>query len=70
MLLQRELFLTIFYTINLPPLLVTKQGLMLTIILSIYQVSTAFKLENLSLELVTYKVSCYFKTETLAASLN
>jgi hypothetical protein len=32
--LQRELFLTMFYTINLSPLLVTKKGLMLIIILS------------------------------------
>ena len=41
--LQREPFLTMFYTINLSPLLVTKWGLMLIIILSNYQVSTAFK---------------------------
>ena len=36
-LLQRELFLTMFYTINLSPLLVTKKGFMLVIILSNYQ---------------------------------
>ena len=35
--LQRELFLTMFYTINLSPLLVTKNGFMLIIILSNYQ---------------------------------
>ena len=35
--LQRELFLTMFYTMNLSPLLVTKQGFVLIIILSIYQ---------------------------------
>ena len=34
MLLQRELFLTLFYTINISPLLVTKEGFMLIIILS------------------------------------
>ena len=32
--LQREPFLTMFYTTNLSPLLVTKLGFMLTIILS------------------------------------
>ena len=37
MALQREPFLTMFYTINLSPLLVTKKGLMLIIILSNYQ---------------------------------
>ena len=37
MALQREPFLTMFYTINLSPLLVTKKGFMLTIILSNYQ---------------------------------
>ena len=37
MALQREPFLTVFYTINLSPLFVTKKGLMLTIILSNYQ---------------------------------
>ena len=36
-LLQREPFLTMFYTINLSPLLVTKKGFMLIIILSNYQ---------------------------------
>ena len=36
-LLQRELFLTMFYTINLSPLLVTKWGFMLIIILRNYQ---------------------------------
>ena len=41
--LQREPFLTMFYTINLSPLLVTKWGLMLINILSNYQVSTDFK---------------------------
>ena len=35
--LQRELFLTMFYTINLSPLLVIKKGLMMIIILSNYQ---------------------------------
>ena len=35
--LQREPFLTMFYTINLSPILVTKKGFMLIIILSIYQ---------------------------------
>ena len=35
--LQRELFLTKFYTINLSPLLVIKKGFMTTIILSNYQ---------------------------------
>ena len=34
MALQRVLFLTMFYTINLSPLLVTKKGFMLIIILS------------------------------------
>ena len=34
--LQRELFLTMFYTINLSPLLVTKKGIMIIIILSNY----------------------------------
>ena len=37
MALQREPFLTIIYTINLSPLLVTKKGFMPIIILSIYQ---------------------------------
>ena len=36
-LLQRELFLTMFYTTNLSPLLVTNKGFMLIIILSNYQ---------------------------------
>ena len=36
-LLQRELFLTIFYTINLSPLLVIKKSFMMIIILSNYQ---------------------------------
>ena len=35
--LQRELFLTMFYTINLSPLLVTKKGFVMIIILSNYQ---------------------------------
>ena len=35
--LQRELFLTMFYTINLSPLLVIKKGFMIIIILSNYQ---------------------------------
>ena len=35
--LQRELFLTMFYTINLSPLLVIKKGFMVIIILSNYQ---------------------------------
>ena len=35
--LQRELFLTMFYSIILSPLLVTKQGFLLIIILSDYQ---------------------------------
>ena len=37
MALQREPFLTMFYTNNLSPLLVTKKGFMLIIILSNYQ---------------------------------
>ena len=37
MALQRVPFLTMFYTINLSPLLVTKKGFMLIIILSNYQ---------------------------------
>ena len=37
LLLQRELFLTMFYTVNSSPLLITKQGFMLIIILSNYQ---------------------------------
>ena len=37
MALQREPFLTMFYTINLYPLLVTKKGFMLIIFLSNYQ---------------------------------
>ena len=37
MALQREPFLTMFYTINLSPLLATKKGFMLIIILSNYQ---------------------------------
>ena len=37
MALQREPFLTMFYTINLSPLLVTKKGFMPIIILSNYQ---------------------------------
>ena len=37
MALQREPLLTIFYTINLSPLLVTKKGFMPIIILSNYQ---------------------------------
>ena len=37
MALQREPLLTMFYTINLYPLLVTKKGFMLIIILSNYQ---------------------------------
>ena len=37
MALQKEPFLTMFYTINLSPLLVTKKGFMLNIILSNYQ---------------------------------
>ena len=36
-LLQREPFLTMFYTINLCPLLVTKYGFMLIVTLSNYQ---------------------------------
>ena len=36
-LLQRKLFLTMFYTINLSPLLVIKKGFMIIIILSNYQ---------------------------------
>ena len=35
--LQRELLLTLFYTINLSPLLVIKKGFMMIIILSNYQ---------------------------------
>ena len=35
--LQREPFLTMFYTINLSPLLVIKKGFMLNIFLSNYQ---------------------------------
>ena len=35
--LQRELFLTMFYTINLSPLLVIKNDFMMIIILSNYQ---------------------------------
>ena len=35
--LQRELFLTMFYTINLSPLLLIKKGFMMVIILSYYQ---------------------------------
>ena len=35
--LQRELFLTVFYTINLSPLLAIKKGFMIIIILSNYQ---------------------------------
>ena len=35
--LQRELFLVMFYTINLSPLLVIKKGFMIIIILSNYQ---------------------------------
>ena len=35
--LQRELFLTMFYTINLSPILVIKKGFMIIIILSNYQ---------------------------------
>ena len=35
--LQREPFLTMFYTINLSPILVTKKGFMLINILSNYQ---------------------------------
>ena len=35
--LQRELFLTMFYTINLSPILVLKKGFMMIIILSNYQ---------------------------------
>ena len=35
--LQREPFLTMFYTINLSPLIVTKWGIILIIILSSYQ---------------------------------
>ena len=35
--LQRELFLTMFYTINLFPLLVIKKGFMMIIISSNYQ---------------------------------
>ena len=35
--LQRELFLTMFYTINLSPLLVIKKGFMIIIMLSNYQ---------------------------------
>ena len=37
MALQRELFLTMFYTTNLSPFLVTKKGFMRIIILSNYQ---------------------------------
>ena len=37
MALQRESFLTMFYSINLSPLLVTKKSFMLIIILSNYQ---------------------------------
>ena len=37
MALQREPFLTMFYTTNLSPLLVTKYGFMIIIILSNYQ---------------------------------
>ena len=37
MALKRAPFLTMFYTINLSPLLVTKKGFMLIIILSNYQ---------------------------------
>ena len=36
-LFQRELFLTMFYTINLSPLLITNLAFMLIIILSSYQ---------------------------------
>ena len=35
--LQREPFLTMFYTFDLSPILTTKSGFMLTIILSYYQ---------------------------------
>ena len=35
--IQRELFLTMFYTINLSPLLVIKKGVMIIIFLSNYQ---------------------------------
>ena len=40
MALQREMFLTMFYTINLSPLLVTKKGFMLIIISSNWEVCT------------------------------
>ena len=36
-LLQREPFLTMFYTINLSPLLILKKGFVIIIILSNYQ---------------------------------
>ena len=35
--LQRELFLTMFYTMNLSPLLIIKKGFMIIVILSKYQ---------------------------------
>ena len=44
--LQREPFLTLFYTINLSPLLVTKEGFMIIVIFSIPKVSTAFNFKS------------------------
>ena len=50
MALQREPFPTMFYTINLSPLLITKKGFMPIIILSNYQVSTAFNICDYDLQ--------------------
>ena len=64
--LQRELFLTMFYTINLSPLLVIKKGFMMIIILSNYQqCPQPLTISQLTIEEITW-ISC----EELRSALN
>ena len=55
--LQREPFLTMFYTINLSPLLIAKKGFMLIIILSNYQQCSLPLTNKKSIAYPVYKTS-------------
>ena len=64
--LQRELFPTMFYTINLSPLLVIKKGFMLIIILSKLIMSTAFNIRKV----MRQNCNCKFMWCTEKISVN
>ena len=67
--LQREQFLTMFYTINLSPLLVIKKGFTIIIILSNYQlVSTAFKTRSSILKTLDTNGNCQRPVFSLGVS--